>query len=140
MTTITAQPRICTTARDFDSGLPITSELTRPYHKNRVAGWRHAMTARDSRARPVQDEPRRATDLPEAVTIADAARLLGVSARTIQRFIVQGYLAPFYLPGSGRPRIPLDQINVIRRQTVPPPRSPRSTKRAGGRAGSRRRR
>jgi len=132
-------PRSTTTLRDIDCRLPITSELTRPYGKNRVAGLWNALMARDAPTRPKLDEPRRATDLPEAVTIADAARLLGVSARTIQRFIVQGYLAPFYLPGSGRPRIPLDQINVIRRNTEPPPRTPRSAKRVGGRMRRRRR-
>lgn len=130
--------RSTTTAHDFAGLVPITSELTRPYQKNRVAGLWTAMMARDAAPRPHPNEPRRATELPEAVTIADASRLLGVSPRTIQRFIAQGYLAPFYLPGSGRPRIPLDQINVIRRNTAPPPRSPRSTRRVGGRTKRRR--
>ena len=63
--------------------------------------------------------PCRAWDLPEAVTIADAARLLGVSYRTVQKLIKNRHLRPFYLPDSARPRIPIDQINAIRRVTDP---------------------
>ena len=62
-------------------------------------------------------DPRRADDVCDAITQEDAARLLGVSVRTIQRYIARGDLQPFYLP-SGRPRIPLDQVNGIRRQTA----------------------
>ncbi|MCI0341063.1 MAG: helix-turn-helix domain-containing protein [Planctomycetales bacterium] len=68
---------------------------------------------------PVPDPPRHSEDLSDAVTIADAARLLGVSTRTVYRIIERKSLVPFYLPGSGRPRIPLDQIVAIRKQTNP---------------------
>lgn len=57
---------------------------------------------------------------PEAVTMADAGRLLGVSVRTIQRFIARGFLRPFYLPGSGRPRVPLDQLVKLRANATKP--------------------
>ena len=62
-------------------------------------------------------DPRAAAELAEAITLAEAARLLGISTRTIHRLIAAGHLQPFYLPHSGRPRLPLDQINRIRRQT-----------------------
>lgn len=65
---------------------------------------------------------KRPTLPPEAVTMADAGRLLGVSVRTVQRFIARGYLKPFYLPGSGRPRIPLDQLVRLRANTTRPKR------------------
>lgn len=61
--------------------------------------------------------PLRPSQIADAIRISDAARLLGVSARTIHRMIAGGFLVPFYLPHSGRPRIPLNQINEIRRQT-----------------------
>lgn len=73
--------------------------------------------------RRLDRSPRHPEELADAVAMADAARLLGVSPRTIQRFIAAGHLQPFYLPGSGRPRIPLDQILAIRRQCTRPKRN-----------------
>ena len=66
----------------------------------------------------------RPEDLAYAVPIAEAARLLGVSPRTVQRLVVAGHLRPFYLPHSGRPRLPLDQVLALRRMTTPPARAP----------------
>jgi len=59
-------------------------------------------------------------DLADAVPISEVARLMGVSPRTVQRWIAAGYLEPFYLPGSGRPRIPLDQVVALRKQRERP--------------------
>jgi predicted site-specific integrase-resolvase len=47
-------------------------------------------------------------------------RATSLMARTVQRWIAEGYLEPFYLPGSGRPRIPLDQVVALRKQKERP--------------------
>jgi len=62
--------------------------------------------------------PRRAADLSDAVSLSEAARLLGVTVRTVQNYVRRGLLAPFYLPGSGRPRIPLADVNALRRRAA----------------------
>lgn len=75
-----------------------------------------------------EKQPRRLGDLADAVSLQDAARLLGVSVRTVYRIIARGFLTPFFLPHSGRPRITLDQIVRLRKQTdvsKAPARSPR---------------
>lgn len=61
--------------------------------------------------------PKHASELADAVTYRDAASLLGISVRTICRLVERGHIRPFYLPGSARPRIPLDQVVSIRKQT-----------------------
>ncbi|MCI0339818.1 MAG: helix-turn-helix domain-containing protein [Planctomycetales bacterium] len=66
--------------------------------------------------------PRRPEDLAYAVTLGEAARLLGVSGRTIYRYVEAGALKPFYLP-SGRPRLPLSEVLRIRETTERPPAS-----------------
>ena len=90
-----------------------------------IAGWGGAAVAGPAsppgEAVKKPREPRRAADLAEAVTMADAARLLGVGVRTVQRYAAKGWLEVFYLP-SGRPRVPLSGINAIRRNTTPPRR------------------
>ncbi|MCI0342777.1 MAG: helix-turn-helix domain-containing protein [Planctomycetales bacterium] len=59
------------------------------------------------------ERPPRPEDLAYAVTLGEAARLLGVSLRTIYRYVEAGALRPFYLP-SGRPRLTLDEVIRIR--------------------------
>jgi len=70
--------------------------------------------------KPATDRHPRLQDLADAVPISEVARLMGVSPRTVQRWIAEGYLEPFYLPGSGRPRIPLDQVVALRKQRERP--------------------
>ncbi|MCI0343666.1 MAG: helix-turn-helix domain-containing protein [Planctomycetales bacterium] len=53
-----------------------------------------------------------------AVPLSEAARYLGVTVRTVQNYVARGVIAPFYLPGSGRPRIPMSEINRVRRATT----------------------
>ena len=48
-------------------------------------------------------EPLRPSEMADAIRISDAARLLGVSSRTVHRMIAGGDLTPFYLPHSGGP-------------------------------------
>lgn len=90
----------------------------------------------------MKEDPKHPGDLADAVAFQDAARLLGVSVRTIQRLVSQGHIRPFYLPGSARPRIPLDQIVGIRKQTdrstVPHRESPLERRRVARDAKSRR--
>jgi excisionase family DNA binding protein len=70
--------------------------------------------------KPTADRHPRLQDLADAAPISEVARLMGVSSRTGQRWIADGYLEPFYLPGSGRPRIPLDQVVALRKQKERP--------------------
>ncbi len=64
--------------------------------------------------------PTRASDLSDAVPFAEAARLLGISVRTLYRLVAAGHLRPFYLPGSGRPRLPLSEVLRVRSHTRRP--------------------
>jgi hypothetical protein len=67
-----------------------------------------------------------------ALTLTEAGALLGLSVRAVQRLIGGGYLKPFFLPASNRPRIPMDQVLAIRARTErdgPPRRLPGARKR-----------
>lgn len=49
----------------------------------------------------------------EALSTQDAAFILGVSTRTIERYVTRGILRPFTLP-TGHHRFPSDQLSAIR--------------------------
>jgi len=89
--------------------------------------------------KPTADRHPRLQDLADAVPISEVARLVGVSPRTVQRWIAEGYLEPFHLPGSGHPRIPLDQVVALRKQRERP-RSAYMPFSSGRAPGTRRRR
>jgi hypothetical protein len=76
--------------------------------------------------------PGRVHGVDVALTLAEAGALLGLSVRAVQRLIGRGYLRPFFLPASNRPRIPMDQVLAIRARTErdgPPRRLPGTRKR-----------
>jgi predicted site-specific integrase-resolvase len=53
----------------------------------------------------------------EALSRRDAAFILGVSTRTVERYVARGMLHPFVLP-SGHLRFPADQLTAIRDSTT----------------------
>lgn len=69
----------------------------------------------------------------EALSTRDAAFILGVSTRTIERYVVRGVLRPFTLP-TGHHRFPADQLSAIRDgRTVRQPPTTADTKAAARR-------
>ena len=66
------------------------------------------------------DPPLHANQIPEAVTMDDACRLLGCARATVIKLIAQGHLAPFRLSERGWRRFPIDQINALRKNPEGP--------------------
>ncbi len=62
----------------------------------------------------------------EALSVADAAKVLGVSGRTVKRMIEDGELSAFRTPG-GHLRIPAEGVKAIRGETAPAAFTPASS-------------
>jgi excisionase family DNA binding protein len=54
---------------------------------------------------------------PEYLTLGQAARLLGVSAKTVDRWARQGHI-PFVTTPSGRRGFPCDKVKAIASRTT----------------------
>jgi excisionase family DNA binding protein len=63
------------------------------------------------------DEHLEASNAPEYLTLGQAARLLGVSAKTVDRWARQGRI-PFVTTPSGRRGFPCDKIKAITSRTT----------------------
>lgn len=65
----------------------------------------------------MQDAPTYASD--EYLTVTQAADLLGVSRRTVERYMEEKHLTVLRLPANNRPRLKRTEVESLAVPTVP---------------------
>jgi len=60
--------------------------------------------------------------MPKVISVAEAAERLGVSDRTIRRWIREGRLKPYRVMGDARRFVAADEVEALREPQELPPR------------------